>query len=73
MGMETGASAHGHAPTPSVRTPELDNNRRANGGTNVNANVDADAPPLFRWASKNLAAVAMLLRGCPEPGTSEER
>jgi hypothetical protein len=56
-----------------VRVPEPGNNRRANGGANVDMNADADAPPLFRWASQNLAAVAMLLRGCPEPATSEER
>jgi hypothetical protein len=36
-------------------------------------NADAEAPPLFRWASQNLAAAAMLLRGCPEAATSEER
>jgi hypothetical protein len=38
---------HGRAPTP----PARDNNRRANEG----ANVDANAPPLFRWAFQNLA------------------
>jgi hypothetical protein len=59
----------GRAPTPPARVPEPDNNRRANGG----ANADADAPPLFRRASQNLVAAAMLLRGCPEPATSEER
>jgi hypothetical protein len=36
-------------------------------------NANADAPPLFRWASQNLAAAAMLLRGCPKPATSKER
>jgi hypothetical protein len=60
-----------HAPTPPARAPEPDNNRRANGG--ANANPDADAPPLFWRVSQNLAAAAMLLRGCPEPTTSEER
>jgi hypothetical protein len=55
-----------------VCNPEPNNNRRANGGANVDANADADAPPLFWQASQNLAAAAMLLRGCPEPGTSEE-
>jgi hypothetical protein len=39
----------------------------------ADTDVNADAPPLFRWASQNLAAAAMLLRGCPEPATSEER
>jgi hypothetical protein len=39
---------------------------------NIDANADADASPLFRRASQNLAAAAMLLRGCPEPATSEE-
>jgi hypothetical protein len=62
---------HGRAPTPSVREPACDNNRRANEG--VNANAYADAPPLFRWASQNLTAAAMLLCGSPEPATSEER
>jgi hypothetical protein len=51
--------------------PEPDNDRYANGGANVNP--DSDAPPLFRRASQNLAATAMLLRGCPEPATSKER
>jgi hypothetical protein len=32
-----------------------------------------DALPLFRRASQNLTAAAMLLRGCPEAATSEER
>jgi hypothetical protein len=59
----------GRAPTPPPRAPEPDNNRCANEGANANAN----APPLFRRASQNLAAAAMLLRGCPEPATSEER
>jgi hypothetical protein len=59
----------GRAPTPLPRAPELDNNRRANEGANANA----DAPPLFRRASQNLAAAAMLPRGCPEPATFEER
>jgi hypothetical protein len=61
----------GRAPAPPARVPELDNDRRINGGVNVNP--DADAPPLFRWASQNLAAADMLLRRCPEPATSEER
>jgi hypothetical protein len=60
---------HGRAPTPPVHVLEPDNNRRANGGTNA----DADAPPLFRLASQNLAVAAMFLRGCPEPTTSEEQ
>jgi hypothetical protein len=59
----------GRAPTPPARAPEPDNNRCANGG----ANADANAPPLFRRASQNLAAAAMLPRGCPEPAASEER
>jgi hypothetical protein len=64
---------HGRAPTSSARGPACDNNRRANEGANVDANTDADAPPLFRQASQNLAVAAMLLRGCPEAATSEER
>jgi hypothetical protein len=60
---------HGRAPTPPVRSPEPNNNQCANGG----ANADTDAPPLLRWASQNLAAATMLLRGCPELVTSEER
>jgi hypothetical protein len=59
---------HGRAPTP----PARDNNRHANEGVNIDANTDADAPPLFRWASQNLATVDMLLRGCSEAATSEE-
>jgi hypothetical protein len=59
----------GRSPTPPARASELDNNRHANGGANANA----DAPPIFRRASQNLAAAAMLLCGCPEPATSEER
>jgi hypothetical protein len=58
---------------PPARGAEPDNNQHANAGTNVDTNADADAPPLFRRASQNLAAAAMLLRGCPEPATSEER
>jgi hypothetical protein len=61
----------GHAPTLPARVPEPDNNRRANGG--ANANPDTDTPPLFRRVSQNLAAAAMLLRGCLEPVISEER
>jgi hypothetical protein len=64
---------HGRGPTPPARGPTRDNNRRANEGANVNANTDADAPPLFRRASQNLATAAMLLHGCPEAATSEER
>jgi hypothetical protein len=60
---------HCRAPTPPVRAPEPDNNQRANRGVNV----DADALPLFRRASQNLAVAAMLLRGCSEPASSEER
>jgi hypothetical protein len=56
-------------PTPPARAPEPNNNRRTNEGVNANA----DAPPLFRRASQNLAAAAMLLHGCPEPATSKER
>jgi hypothetical protein len=52
--------AHGRA---------LDDNQRANDGANANA----DDPPVFRLAFQNLAAAAMLLRGCPEPATSVER
>jgi hypothetical protein len=77
-GTATNASAvrlptsHGRAPTPPTRGPTHDNNRRTNEGANVDANADTDAPPLFRRASQNLAAAAMLLRGCPEAATSEE-
>jgi hypothetical protein len=60
-------------PTPSAQRRTCDNDRRANDGANVDANTDADAPPLFRRALQNLAAAAMLLRGCPEAVTSEER
>jgi hypothetical protein len=59
--------------TPLARGRTRDNNRRANEGANVDANADVDAPPLFRRASQNLAAAAMLLRDCPEAATSEER
>jgi hypothetical protein len=69
----TADQLHGHAPTPPAHGSARDNNRRADGGANIDANTDADAPPLFWQASQNLAAAAMLLRGCPEPTTSEER
>jgi hypothetical protein len=52
-----------------ARLMEFHRQQRTNGG----ANADADAPPLFQWVSQNLAAAAMLLHGCPEPATSEER
>jgi hypothetical protein len=55
--------------TPPAQGCAHDDNRRANEG----ANVDSDALPLFRRASQNLAVVAMLLHGCPEAATSEER
>jgi hypothetical protein len=61
------------APTPPARERTHDNDRRANEGANVDTNVGGDAPPLFRRASQNLAAAAMLLCGCPEAATSEER
>jgi hypothetical protein len=66
---------HGRPPTPLARESARDNNRRSKKGVNVdaNANADADAPPLFWRESQNLAVVAMLLRGCPEAATSEER
>jgi hypothetical protein len=54
-----------------VRASEPNNDQRVDEGANVNA--DVDTPPLFRRASQNLAAAAMLLRSCPEPATSEER
>jgi hypothetical protein len=56
-------------PTPPARAPEPNNDQRANEGANVNA----DAPPLFRRASQNLTVAALLLRSCPDPATSEER
>jgi hypothetical protein len=62
---------HGRAPTSPACGKTHDDNQRTNDGTNANA--DADAPPLFRQTSQNLAAAGMLLRGCPEPATSEER
>jgi hypothetical protein len=69
----TADQPHDHAPMSPARGLARDNNRRANEGVNVDANADADAPPLFRRASQNLTAAAMLLRGCPEAATSEER
>jgi hypothetical protein len=63
---------HDRAPTPPARGPACDNNRRTKEGANVNTNADVDAPPLFRRASQNLAAAAMLLHGCLEAATSEE-
>jgi hypothetical protein len=61
------------APPPLAQGRTRDNDQRANKGANVDANADADAPPLFRRASQNLATTAMLLRGCPEAATSKER
>jgi hypothetical protein len=61
------------APTPPARGRTRDSDRRANEGANVDTNVDADAPPLFRRVSQNLTATAMLLHGCPEAATSEKR
>jgi hypothetical protein len=52
---------HGRAPTPPVRTPEPDNNRRANGSTNANA--DADAPLLFHSHAAARLLGARNLRG----------
>jgi hypothetical protein len=60
---------HGRAPTSPARGPARDNNPRANEGANVDANTDADAPPLFWRALQNLAAAAMLLRGCSDAST----
>jgi hypothetical protein len=54
-----------------VRAPELDNNRCANAGANIN--IDTDAAPLFRRASQNLAAAVMLLCDCTELATFKER
>jgi hypothetical protein len=59
--------------TLSARGCTHDNDRCVNEGANVDANIGSDAPPLFRRASQNLAAVAMLLCGFPEAATSEER
>jgi TolA-binding protein len=59
------------APTSQARGRTRDNDRHANEG--ANANADADTPPLFRRASQNFAAAAMLLRGCPKAVTSKER
>jgi hypothetical protein len=61
---------HGRAPTPPARGLARDNNWRASEGMNVDINTDADASPLFRRASQNLAAASMLPRGCPEAATS---
>jgi hypothetical protein len=63
---------HGCAPTPPARGPACSSNRHANEGANVDVNADANAPSLFWRASQNLAATAMLLRGCLEAATSEE-
>jgi hypothetical protein len=62
------------APMPPARGRTHENDRCANEGANVdaNANADADAPPLFRWASQNLAAATMLMHDCPEAATSKE-
>jgi hypothetical protein len=63
-----------HTPTPPpARGPARDNNQRPNEGANVDTSVDANAPPLFRRASQNLTAAAMLLHSCPEPATSKKR
>jgi hypothetical protein len=59
--------------TLSARGCTRDNDRCANEGLNVDANTGSDAPPLFRRASQNLAAVAMLLRDFPKAATSKER
>jgi hypothetical protein len=59
---------HGRAPTPPARAPEPNDDQDANEG----ANTDADAPPLLRRASQNLADAAMLLWDCLELPTSEE-
>jgi hypothetical protein len=61
------------ATTLPTRGRTCENDRHANKGANIEANTDSDAPPLFRLASQNLAVAAMLLRGCPEAATSEER
>jgi hypothetical protein len=58
---------------PPAQGRARDKDRRTNEGANTDANTDDDAPLLFRRASQNLAAVAMLLRGCPEAATSKER
>jgi hypothetical protein len=42
---------HGRAPTLPPHGAARDNNRRANEGGNIDANADADAPPLFQQAS----------------------
>jgi hypothetical protein len=69
----TAEQPRARASTPPPWGPTRDNNRRANEGANVDINAEADAPPFFRRASQNLTAAAMLLRGCPEAVTSEER
>jgi hypothetical protein len=60
---------HDHAPTP----PARDNNRHANEGENVDAIANADACRSLGGHRRTFAAAAMLLRGCPEAATSEER
>jgi hypothetical protein len=40
---------------------------------NEDADVVEGEPPLFKCVSQNLAIAAMLLRGCPEAATPEER
>jgi hypothetical protein len=64
---------HDCAPTLPACGSARDNNRRTNEGASFDANTDAGTPLLFRHASQNLAAAAMLLCGCPEAATSEER
>jgi hypothetical protein len=64
---------HDRVSTPPAHGPARENNRRANKGADVGADTDTDAPPHFRRVSYTLPAAAMLLRGCPEAVTSEER
>jgi hypothetical protein len=70
-------AATGPCPDTAGTGTKRDNDRCANEGanvdTNANANADADTPPLFRRASQNLTAAAMLPRGCPKAATSKER
>jgi hypothetical protein len=55
--------------TPPARAHERDVNRRIN----KDAAVDGGDAPLFKPASQNLVAAAMLLCGCPEPTTPKEK
>lgn len=58
-----------HDQVPPSRACARDVNRRIN----EDAAIDSGDAPLFKRASQNLAAATMLLCGCPEPATPEEK